>query len=221
MRYKNWTDEEKEILKQHYYSMPWPELLALLPDRDKKKVYCMAKLMKLKRLNGTQFEKGKRRSPETEFKKGSVPFNKGKKVSEYLPQETLERILKTAFKKGNLPPNTKHDYAISQRIDKQKKPYLCIRVSLGKWEYLNRWMWKQEHGGIPKGMNVAFKDGNPLNCVPENLFLESRKENMQRNSLQRLRYAQPEIYRAIYANIQLKKTITDLNKKRNGNEKKH
>lgn len=222
MNGKLWTDKEIEILKRHYYDMPWPELLGLLPERNQKKVYNKAKALHLKRLNGTQFEKGVRRSPATEFKKSHTPFNKGRKLKEYCSEAVIEKIKQTAFKKGNVPPNTKpHDYVITQRFDKKGKPYLCIRVSLGKWEYLNRWMWKQKFGEIPQGMNVAFKDNNPLNCVIENLFLETRQQNLDRNRIQNIKNKNPELYRAIYANIQLKKTITDLNNKKNGKKKKH
>ena len=34
------------------------------------------------------------------FKKGHIPFNKGKKMSEYISKESLKRIKQTQFKPG-------------------------------------------------------------------------------------------------------------------------
>ena len=200
------TPKEIELVKALYPVMSNKEIAAKI-GRNTASVKNLSVRLNLKKPEGYLNEGC--------FKKGMKVWNKGMKGLQIGGKQTQ-------FKKGHQPHNTKEkDYTITQRTDSAGVPYLCIRVALGKWEYLNRWMWKQKHGEIPEGMNVAYKDNNPLNCVIDNLFLETRQENIKRNTIQRYRETNPELYKAIYANIQLKKTITDLNKKRNGKEKKH
>ena len=210
---KPFTENEIETLKAHYYNTPWIELLALMPGRDKECIYSKACAIGLSRLNASLFEKGKRRSPGTEFKPGNTSYNKGRKQAEYMSAEAIERTKATRFKKGNLPHNTRHDLDITIRTDKRKVPNYHIRVSLSKWEYLTRWLWMQEHGPIPKGHCVIVKDGNTMNCVPKNLELITRKENVLRNSIHRYRESDPELYKTIYSLIALKSTITKHLKK--------
>lgn len=113
------------------------------------------------------------------FKKGHATFNKGKKM----PAEIYARAAPTMFKPGQLPKNTRDaDGAISIRYDNRGAPVKHIRVSLGKWEYLSRHVWRQHNGEIPKGHIVTHKDGDPMNCEPGNLALMSRADNARRNS---------------------------------------
>lgn len=125
------------------------------------------------------------RKRESRIKPGNIPANKGKKMS----PEVYEKAKATMFKKGGLPPNTKYDGAIRYRNPRKNRigdhPYLFIRVSVGKWEMLHRYVWAQHHGPIPKGMNVVFKDGDTLNCDISNLEMITNKELMQRNTIAR------------------------------------
>lgn len=111
------------------------------------------------------------------FKPGQVSWNKGRKGICYSPE--------TQFKKGNLPYNTKHDGAIVTRTDKRGKQYQFIRTSLGVWEALHVHVYKKEVGEVPEGHVVRFVDGNTLNCDPSNLVAVSRKDNMLYNSIMR------------------------------------
>jgi hypothetical protein len=43
---------------------------------------------------------------KTAFKKGHVPVNKGKKQTEFMTREAIERTKNTRFKKGHLPHNS-------------------------------------------------------------------------------------------------------------------
>lgn len=117
------------------------------------------------------------------IKKGNIPMNKGKKQSEYMSPEMIERTKATRFKKGDLPRNTLYDGAIT--IRKHKKtgiPYKYIRIGLAKWVSYHRYLWEQAYGKIPKGTNIQFKDGNTLNCVLENLYAVTRNNQMLDNS---------------------------------------
>jgi hypothetical protein len=138
------------------------------------------------------------------YEKGNVPFNKGKKISDYLDKEVIEKIQKTTFKKGNLPHNTLSDGAVTLRRDKTGVSYYYYRISKAKWIPYHHKIWSDAHGQVPKGLIVVFKDRNTLNCKLENLELITRKENMERNTFQRY---PNEIRQTIKTLNKLKKTI--------------
>ena len=107
------------------------------------------------------------------FLKGHIPFNKG----------TKGKSNKGSFKKGDVPKNILPVGTISVRFHRRdKKHYKYIKVAdSDKWETLNRYNWKLHNGDIPAGYLVGHKDGDTLNCEPDNLFLLSRAENVRRN----------------------------------------
>lgn len=112
------------------------------------------------------------------FKKGLVPFNKGRKM----PAEIYAQCAPTMFKKGQKPKNTKQaDGTITIRYDNRGVAVPHIRISLGKWEYLARHTWREHRGEIPKGHIVIHKDGDSMNCDIDNLELISRADNARRN----------------------------------------
>ena len=119
--------------------------------------------------------------PKSAFQKGHVSANKGKKMSEFCTPAQIENIKKHWFPKGHLPHNTKKDFDIAERNCKGRI-YLYIRTSLGKWEQLHRHVWEQAYGKIPKGTNIQFIDGNPLNCDIKNLYTIDRHKQMKKNS---------------------------------------
>lgn len=124
------------------------------------------------------------RKRDSHLKKGHVPFNKGKKITDFLSSESIESHKKTRFKKGNIPHNTnKHgDGAITMRAD----GYRYIRIKKGVWVLYHRWLWEQYNGPIPPDAIVVFKDGHPSNTVIHNLELQCRVENMLRNTKYKL-----------------------------------
>jgi hypothetical protein len=108
------------------------------------------------------------------FVPGQKSWNKGTKG--------LTSANKTSFKKGNLPKNTLFDKAITLRKDNRGVLIKWIRISKSKWEALHRYLWEEAHGPVPEGYIVSFKDGDPMNCVLENLELITMAENAGRNS---------------------------------------
>ena len=108
-----------------------------------------------------------------QFEKGHIPWNKG--IKGFRPSK------RTEFKAGHLPANTKYDGYLSLRKKDNGEKYYYIRISQAKWVLYQRYLWEQKYGKIPKGMLIAFKDNNSLNCVLKNLEMISRIENLQRN----------------------------------------
>jgi hypothetical protein len=132
-------------------------------------------------LRSTQFPAGYLGGKATQFQKGSVPANKGQKMS----KDVYEKAKPTMFKKGTVPPNTQPIGTIHQRKDTGGKMYQYIKLSDCNWQLLNRYTWEQHNGPIPKGLIVVYKDGNYLNNDINNLMLLTKKENMARNTIQR------------------------------------
>lgn len=181
MKKGSFSNIEVDILRQKYPHMSTIELAKEM-KRDLDSVYRKAYALGLKKTaeymqtaasgRYVDSEPGK----ATRFKKGHMPWNAGMKGLQIGGEETR-------FKKGNEPHNTKHDGAITIRTDNNGKDYKHIRVAKAKWMPLHRYLWQQENGQIPKGHNIAFKDGNTLNCTLDNLELISNYELMQRNSI--------------------------------------
>lgn len=175
------------------------EILRRYPDQSSKKiaedlglninyVYSVAHKHKVKKSEAYKrspesgrFHKGVRRYPNGEFKKGSIPHNKGKKMT----PEVYQKVSNTFFKKGQKPINRKEDNAISIRTDTTGIGYKYIKLADSKWELYHRYIWKQHYGSIAYGYIVVFKDKNSMNCTIENLELITYKENMERNTIQR------------------------------------
>ena len=58
--------------------------------------------------------------------------------------------------------------------------YKVIKTKDG-YRIYSRWMYENNYGPIPKGHIVTFKDEDPMNVVPENLYTIPMAENARRN----------------------------------------
>lgn len=110
------------------------------------------------------------------IKKGNIPPNKGKKQTEYLTTEQIERTKATRFKKGNEPHNTKFDGA--ERIT--KNGYIMIRTSLGVYKLKHRVEWEKINEKIGEDI-LTCKTEDKTNCKPDNWKLISRQQNAINN----------------------------------------
>ena len=110
---KLWTPSEKSLLKE-LYPKTCNAKLCVLFECSVRSLYNAANKLGVKKdkdflLSQSQeliknlSEAGK----VYRYKKGSVPSNKGKKQSEYMSPEAIEKTKKTRFKKGNTPKNFK------------------------------------------------------------------------------------------------------------------
>ena len=116
------------------------------------------------------------------FNPGHTPFNKGLSQDEYMSEKSIKKSAKTRFKKGNKPANTKWDGALSIRHQKNDKTsYMYIRLAKAKWVPYHRYQWEKKNGPIPEGMILRSRDGDTLNCHPDNWELISRAEHAYRN----------------------------------------
>ena len=152
---------------------------------------------------------GQHLSPETELKKGHS-LNKGKKREQYMSPEGIAH--QHRWRKGNKPHTTLFDGAITTRLVSGEYKYKFIRIAEGEWVFLHRYIWEQEHGGIPDDYNVVFKDGNPLNCVLENLECISNAELGERN---RIGKYPKELQTAIKLKNKIIKKVKSYGKKQN------
>lgn len=115
---------------------------------------------------------------KTRFKKGQTPPNKGKKLSEFMSEEAIEKTKATRFRKGLVPHN--HKPIGYERINRDG--YIEVKVRDEKYtrnfELKHRFIWEKHFGTIPESHNIQFKDGNKLNCKIENLYMISRADQV-------------------------------------------
>jgi hypothetical protein len=171
---KKFTPQEDKFLMDNYLTIPAKRMSQMLGR-------CEAAARQRMQLLGIKVpaEIAKKFQRENRFQKGHESFNKGKRMAEYMSQEAIERTAATRFQKGNLPHN--HVDVGSMRITKDG----CLEIKIAepnKWQYYHRLMWEETFGAIPRGMNVAFVTADKLNVNPWNLMLETRAQNMKRNS---------------------------------------
>jgi hypothetical protein len=155
---------------------------------SRSKVYNIAyryKLLKdpqyLKTASSGRYEAGMRNGEAFQFKPGHTPYNKGKQM----PAETYEKVKKAMFKQGHKPHNTKPVGTINVRADTSGRLYQYIKIKDSHWELLQRHVWTQANGEIPKGCVINFIDGNYLNCELSNLQVKTRGEMAVMNSIHR------------------------------------
>lgn len=149
-----------------------------------------------------RLQTGQNHSPDTQFKKGNPPANKGKRMETFFKKkEDIDTWKSKWFKSGHKPYNTGKNGDIRWR----KVPgYYFIRIDENLWEFYHRYLWSKKYGPVPEGCNIIFIDGNRRNCRLENLKCITNAELAEMN-----RYTKypMELRKAIKLNNKLKKTI--------------
>jgi len=209
---KLWTIEENEYMISHYPNEQSCKVATAL-GRSIHAIHRHANIMKVKKSdiflasqNSGIFLKGHIKGSEHRFLKGMIPFTKGKKQSEYLSPNGLEKSKQTRFKKGNVPLNTKKNGDIVIRRDKNKGQSYFIRIEINVWIPLAHKNWMDKNGDIPKGKIIIHIDGNKLNCDPDNLECITKKENVIRNGIHNY---PTELIPIVKLNNKLKKQIKE------------
>ena len=178
-----WTPEMLKTLKDKYPDVQ-TETIAKELELSLTAVYQKANSLGLYKsaefyesgLSGRLSKNNCNRGKGTRFKKGHIPFNKGKKM------KIAGRMSETFFKPGHRPQNA---VPVGTEVV-SSDGYLKVKVAEpNEWKYKHRLVWENENGSIAKGMALIFKDGNRMNCSIENLELLTRSELMRRNTIHR------------------------------------
>lgn len=164
---QTWTKAEEKYLRENMNEMTTTEIGKHL-GRSRSSIRGKMSVMGLKR----SMETRRKLSMGSYFPKGNVPYNKGMKGIHMSPE--------TEFKPGHEPANTLFNGCITVRID-EGVSYKWIRIAEAKWEPYNRYVWREHNGEIPPKHIIGFKNGDTLDCRPENLYCMSQADNMKRN----------------------------------------
>lgn len=160
---KKYTDEMIEFLKEVTPGKTYKDITELFNNKFNldTTVETMKGLLSRKKIHtGTLGQ----------FKKGSIPWNKGKKG--YMGAN------RTSFKKGSKPKNWKP--IGSERINAEG--YTLIKVSNEgckhkMWALKHRVVWEEHHKKkIQRGSVIIFADGDKTNLDVDNLICVTRNE---------------------------------------------
>jgi len=99
---RTWTDEQEQYLIANYATTSNTDLAKKLGKNNADRVMAKAFRLGLKKSSEFLSEQRKTTSKNGQFKKGLIPHNKGKKLSD----ATKAKLAKTMFKNGNRPHNT-------------------------------------------------------------------------------------------------------------------
>lgn len=144
------------------------------------------------------------------FEKGSIPHNKGKRMS----KEQYDICSKTMFKPGSKPKNTDpigtekllaDGYVWVKVNDKPKVP------KKKNWKQKHKLLWEQEYGPVPDGSVVIFKDGDPTHIELDNLECVTKAQLLILNK-KKLIHSNKQITET---GIAVAKLIDAVNKKKN------
>lgn len=125
-------------------------------------------------LHSLRKRKGWKTGRTGQFKKGNIPH----------PNAKPKGPNKTSFRKGN----KSHTWAPigTERITKDgyiERKTTDTGVTRNDYTGVHRLNWEVANGPIPNGNIIIFKDGDRLNCEPENLMMITRAENCVINKM--------------------------------------
>jgi hypothetical protein len=180
----SFTDEQTEFIKENYLTLPLKRIGAILKKSDCG-IRCRMRQLGLE----VPEDLAAQRKAIGMYRKGQTPANKGKKQTEYMSLEPIERTKATRFQKGHEPHNALQDFEEVIRSDKSNgsRPYTLIKLPGNKkLVYKHIHLWETENKTtLQPGFNIVFKDGNSQNLEPNNLECISDVELMKRNTLHR------------------------------------
>lgn len=207
---RTWQAWELRLLAREYPRRPTARIAERL-KRSVTSVYQRAQLSGLHKSaeylaspDACRLRRGDNVGAAHRYLSGHVPANKGLRRPGWAPG----RMAQTQFKPGNKP----HTWKPIGTTRFSKEGYLQRKVSdtgypPRDWVGEHILMWQKEHGPVPKGFAVAFRDGDKSHRALDNFELISRCELMRRNTIHRF---PPELSEAIRLNGALKRRLRRL-----------
>ncbi len=174
-KYTSYTPEQAEFIKIGYPQCSLPELTKRFnaqfsTEKTESQIRAFTRNHGIKSGRTGYFAKGQK--PHNAGTKGVMKANSG------------------SFKKGQVPHN--HKMVGSERVNVEG--YIEIKTAEPNiWELKQRVVYEQEHGPIPAGHNVRFRNGDRQDCSPDNLFLVDNHENALLNQRYKLNHQPLEI----------------------------
>lgn len=201
-----WTPVKRERLRELYPDHTNLEIASILGSTEGA-VSGMAFKLNLRKSADFLFE----HSSKGFFSKGHRPANKGRKQTEYMSAEQIEKTKATRFRKGHIPKN--HKPVGYERVNRDG--YIEVKTAEPNvFKLKHRLVWIEHNGSIPHGCNIQFRDGNRQNISINNLYMITRSEQLKTENSLHARY--PEEVRKL---IQLKGALNrQINKATKKNE---
>ena len=138
------------------------------------------------------------------FKKGNVPFNKGKKMTEYVSESSLEKIKETQFKPGQTAAEKSNKW--KGGVQEMTNDVVYLYSGIGQRIRRPKYIYEFHNGQIPKGWILYHLDQDKHNDNIENLIAIPRSVLMKINS-GRLNVNYHEIKQEVENYLQLQKSI--------------
>jgi len=114
------------------------------------------------------------------FEKGHTPFNKGKKLEDYLTEEKIGKVKLTWFKPGQRAGDKNNTW--KGGIQTPKNDCVYLYDGIGKRIRRPKKIYESAYGTIPKGYILYHIDGVRENDSIDNLIAIPRAVLMQINS---------------------------------------
>ena len=138
------------------------------------------------------------------FQKGNIPFNKGKKMTEYISEESLDKIKKTQFKPGERVAEKNNTWKGGVQINKND----CVYLYSGVNQRVRRpkYIYEFHKGKIPKGWILYHLDQIKHNDNIDNLIAIPRAILVKINA-GRLNINYHEIQQEVNNYLELQKSL--------------
>jgi hypothetical protein len=138
------------------------------------------------------------------FKKGHIPFNKGKKMTEYISESSLEKIKQTQFKSGQTAAEKSNKW--KGGIQEMTNDVVYLYSGVGKRIRRPKYVYEFHNGKIPKGWILYHLDQNKHNDNIDNLIAIPRAVLMKINA-GRLNVNYHDIKQEVENYLKLRKSI--------------